>query len=94
LLSGVVKAIITRRSKKEPIERWFRYWLGELVVPVYCIGPSGEKAGKCKELGITVFVDDDYFTVAHLRGSGIRGLWFTVEKDRNLYEFLKRKKVL
>jgi len=38
-------------------------------------------------------VDDDYFIVECLKGCGIRALWFTVEKDRDLYEFLKREGV-
>jgi hypothetical protein len=92
--SGVVRAIVTKRTKKRPIEKWFRYWFRKLLVPVYCIGPNGDKAEKCKELGITVFVDDDYFMVAHLRSYGILGLWFTVRKDRDLYDFLKRKGIL
>ena len=28
---------------------------------------------KCKELGVKVFVDDDYFTVVDLVGNGIKG---------------------
>jgi hypothetical protein len=91
---GWVKAIITRRLLRSPVEQWFRYWFGRVLVPIYCIGPNGDKAEKCKELGIEVFVDDDYFIVEHLKGHGIRGLWFTVEKDGNLYEFLKREVVL
>ena len=91
---GWVKAIITRRLLRSPVEQWFRHWFGKVLVPVYCIGPNGDKAEKCKELGIEVFVDDDYFVVEHLKGYGIRGLWFTVEKDGNLYEFLKREGVL
>jgi hypothetical protein len=94
LKSGVVEAIVTKRTKRQPIERWFQYWFGGLVVPVYCIGPSGDKAEKCKELGITVFVDDDYFMVAHLRSYAIVGLWFKVKKDKDLYEFLKKEGIL
>jgi len=94
LKSRVVEAIVTKRTKRRPVEKWFTYWFGGLVVPVYCIGPSGDKAEKCKELGITVFVDDDYFMAAHLKSYGILGLWFTVKKDKDLYEFLKRKGVL
>jgi len=91
---GWVKAIITRRLLRSPVEQWFRYWFWKMLVPVYCIGPNGDKAEKCRELGIEVFVDDDYFIVEHLKGYGIRGLWFTVEKDGNLWEFLKREVVL
>jgi len=90
---GWAKAIVTRRLLRSQIEQWFRYWFGKVLVPVYCVGPNGDKAKKCKELGISVFVDDDYFIVECLKGCGIRALWFTVEKDRDLYEFLKREGV-
>jgi hypothetical protein len=91
---GWVKAIVTRRLLRTPIEQWFRYWFGKVIVPVFCIGPNGDKAKKCKELGIEVFVDDDYFIVEHLKGCGIKALWFSVEKDGSLYEFLKKKGVV
>jgi len=91
---GIVEAVITRRSLEEPIRRWFRYWFGEVVVTVYCIGPYGDKARKCRELGIEVFVDDDYFIVEYLKGYGIRALWFTVGKDGGLYQFLRREGVI
>jgi hypothetical protein len=91
---GVVEAIVTKRTKKRPIEEWFTYWFGGLMVPVYCVGPNGDKAEKCEELGITVFVDDDYFIMAHLKSYGILGLWFTVKKDKDLYEFLRREGIL
>jgi len=91
---GIVEAVVTRRALEEPIRRWFRYWFGRVPVPVYCVGPYGDKARKCKELGINVFVDDDYGIVKRLRESGIVALWFRVDKDRNLYMFLKKKGVL
>jgi len=91
---GIVEAVITRRLLEEPIRRWFRYWFGRVPVPVYCIGPYGDKARKCKELGINVFVDDDYGIVRRLRECGIVALWFRVEEDRDLYRFLKRKGIV
>jgi hypothetical protein len=91
---GWVKAIVTRRLLRNPVEQWFRYWFGKVIVPVYCIGPNGDKIEKCKELGIKVFVDDDYFIVEYLKGYGIKGLWFTVERDKNLYEFLRKNNVV
>jgi hypothetical protein len=91
---GLVKAIITRRLLRSPVEQWFKYWYLYVPVSVYCVGPNGDKAKKCKELGIEVFVDDDYFVVEHLKGYGIKALWFSVERDGNLYEFLKKKGVV
>ena len=35
---GVVKAIVTKRKYGRPIERWFEFWFGRVVVPVYCLG--------------------------------------------------------
>jgi FMN phosphatase YigB (HAD superfamily) len=92
--TGDVEAIITRRRWRKPVEIWFDYWFGRLVAPIYCLGPVGDKARVCRKLGITVFVDDDYFTVKHLIANGIKGLWFTVDKDRDLYLFLKRRGVV
>ena len=91
---GVVKAIVTRRKYGRPIERWFKFWFGRVVVPVYCLGWVSSKVSKCKELGVKVFVDDDYFTVVDLVGNGIKGLWFDVERDRDLYGFLVREGVI
>jgi hypothetical protein len=91
---GVVKAIVTKRKYGRPIERWFEFWFGEVVVPVYCLGSLVSKVSKCKKLGIRVFVDDDYLTVVDLIANGIKGLWFTVERDRDLYEFLVREGII
>jgi hypothetical protein len=91
---GIVEAVVTRRALEGPVKEWFRYWFGGVPVPVYCVGPYGDKVRKCKELGINVFVDDDYGIVKRLRESGIVALWFRVDKDRNLYMFLKKKGVL
>ena len=91
---GVVEAIVTRRKFYEPVERWFRYWFGRVVVPVYCLGWVSSKADKCKELGIKVFVDDDYFTVIDLLANGISGLWFDARRQKNLYNFLVEEGVL
>ena len=41
-----------------------------------------------------MFIDDDYFTVADLIANGIRGLWFEIERDRDLYAFLIREGVI
>jgi hypothetical protein len=65
-----------------------------VIVPVYCLGYVSSKVSKCKELGIEVFVDDDYFTVVDLVVNGITGLWFDVAKDKDLYEFLVREGVV
>jgi hypothetical protein len=91
---GVVKAIVTRRKYGRPIERWFKFWFGDVIVPVYCLGSVSSKADICKELGIRVFVDDDYLTVVDLIANGIKGLWFDVEQDKDLYKFLRREGVL
>jgi hypothetical protein len=91
---GIVKAILTRRRWCKPIREWFWYWFGGAVVPVYCLGQVPSKARKCWELGIRVFVDDDYCTVVDLEENGIRALWFDVEKDGDLYEFLVREGVI